>query len=626
MADGTSPNESKFVKDSFKDGVELRSRKTNIYINPNQHDLNLITTNLTSNNMSELAKQMAEQLDRNYPGISKNLTENDLVQLIRESFTEGPFVRKLEVDKKLICLINEAKGDQITPNKIYETMGVSGLFRPEHLIRLPGAETDWAKLVGEHEGEHCNQTPIDTTDPEAKTKLFTGEVESDRAAIATLRAEGKNDIVTAFKAIRVLASSKGGTLHATSIFFDDPEFTKVTEEHIDAATRFRDEMDIAAASNLGIELKAAQKLRKEDPRKFGIAVEDALNKGDIPALRDLTETAVLKLVSKTMGIDPDKSQAIYAHSASEASAAYQKLKADGALQDRGVQNPHINKYIKDYVDATKVLFIPDTTPPLQRVAEPLRNKFTLPFAENIAPVIETTAEDIAKQEDKDLKEEAENDAAYELDQILVKALDISDEDAAEILKKDPDKYFNAAEKALQINTAPLQTSRRIFGAEREALVAERLGIPLSELGSQPSFLPKMAVRELSKEDALTKRIDNPHLKEQMESFIKKSRQELIDSRKEKDGPSQQHEASKFSYLMSPRQDDGNGIPQIDLRNEDKAQMKIGCLTACEYFATKADPTLAAQAQAVEIKDPTLTNKVAQNSSKYLKTGTGGLQA
>jgi hypothetical protein len=266
--------------------------------------------------------------------------------------------------------LNEAKGDQIKVGKIYETFGLSTAFDPAHLKLLPGTNSVWAQLVGEHEGEHCNQDPIYNTDKNVEVKELEGEAKSDRAALETIQKEGHMDVYAAWKALRVINAANGDISHATSIFLDDPEFKGVTEEHLEAAKTFRGEMNMGVAANLGISIEDASNLRTDNPQKYASSAEDALKKGELPVIRDVSEKTAKLLVAKRMGFSEENVDSVDKSSSAEISAVYQALKAEGALKDRGPQNPYVNKYIQNYIDGTRVLFTKETTPAPKAEAAP----------------------------------------------------------------------------------------------------------------------------------------------------------------------------------------------------------------------------------------------------------------
>lgn len=616
------------LQSDYKVGAEMQSGKPLIYIDPNKIDMWRLEKDQKSKDMDAVASQLAEQIDAQYPGISSRLTKKELVALTKSSLENGPFSINHTSSDSIICFINEPKNGQIKVDQIYETFGFNNKFDQSHLNALPGSNAEWAQMVGEHEGEHCNQDGPQSTDTETQVEVKTldGEIRSDRAAFETLRKEGKTDIIAAWTAIRAISAANGDDVHATSIFLNDPEYTGVTEEHLKAAKTFKDEMSLAVAEGLGISLIDANKLRTEDPQKYARATEDALQKGNVPALRDMKENDMRLMVAETMGLKKEEAYKLSGMKSSDVIETYQKLKDAGSFKTRGDENPYVAKYAQSYVDATKVLFTKDTTP--HATATPVETKKDKEV---------TPAAIVSKETEIDLQKEADlaRHADYQADEVIydtVKgALGLSDDQASDLLDNDPDKYYDTAERQLKDGKVRLQTNASIPAEQMEALTAQRLGVPVDDIYNQPNFLRTVVESELKREGLTTFKQDNRYLQGVIEQKIQQHHQEKINA--EPPAPEEQpatptlqdknpfasspetvSAGSKYNHLLSSNFDDGKGIPQVDLRSEDKAQMKIGALSASEYFATKADPVLAAQA--LELKNQPAP-KVAQNDPKYL---------
>ena len=665
----------RLLQDDYKVGAEMRSGKPIVYIDPDKIDLWRLNRDSDKGDEAAIAKQMADQLDESHPGISENFSQNELVQLVRDSLSDGPFAKKSNTaNYGAVCIINEAKGselkaDEIGPN-FYE-LGKS--FKSDHLVKLPGTNADWAQLIGEHEGEHCNQDPYYNNDPNARVKALDGETRSDRAGIETLRKEGKFEVVEAYKAIRAIRAANGDYDHATGIFLDDEQFTGATAESFDAAKRFREEMCMGVGEVAGISEASAEAMRTADPQKFAKFAEEAMQAGKIPVLRDISHDQAIALIGKKLGFEEDEAEKVTGISSTQMAEAYQQLKEEGALQDRGQPNPYINRYIQDYIKATGVLFVKDTSPvdapaPVEPEAEaptepetPAETAEETP-AEPSAEEAEQEKKKKAAAEDILLQQEAELEYETAMLEIVQKKLGISQEDAQDLQLTDPPRYYQIVETTLQESSTPIQTSKRRPQEEIDEMIGKKLGVPSEQIYSLPPLLHQKADTELLAEDKVYIKRDNPFVKglieDQISTFKKntaeaaaKPSDEPASTAPKADTPETPESeepaakeivgpatgalssvtpvAGKYSYLMAANQDDGKGIPQVDLRSDDKAQMKIGCMTACEYFATKADPVLAARdaaptpapGQGVEVTDPTLTTKVAQNTSYY-----NGMQA
>jgi hypothetical protein len=609
----------RLLKDDYKVGAELQSGKPIVYIDPKKIDQWRLDIDSKRKNWDGVAAQMAEQLDAQYPGLSQKLTQKELIELVKDSLKLGPFALKFDHDQVsngLICIINEPQRNEISIDQIYNTFGISSTFNPSHLRPLAGRNSEWAQFVGEHEGEHCNQDPIYSNDPEAEVKTLGGEVLSDRAALENLRKEGKHEMVAQIIAIRALAAANGGHTHATSIFLSDPEFTGVTREHLDAAKKFKDEMCIGVAANLGITPDEAEELRLKDPQKFARAVDEEMKKGEIPALREMDDEKLKSVIAQKMGITLEELEKADVKKINE---VYQKLKADGQTLDRGQPNPHVNKYIQSYLDATKVLFVADTTPaPTPEVAP------EIPAAIIAKPPEVPTAEEAAAKLKLDLEIEAATEANQIMEDIVAKTLGITSDEAKELSSNDPNKYHQTVKDALDKGMVSLQTTTLLPEDKIQEITAKRLSIPIEELAKQPAFLVAITFNQLLAEGALTTKRDNPYLKKEIEDIVKgninsqDSSSPKIEMNSDTTPATSAKVTSKYSYLMVSPQDDGKGKPQINLHSEDRGQMKIGTMTAGEYFATKADPELATlnPSVGIEIKNSELTTKIAQNASYY----------
>ncbi|MFA7275481.1 MAG: hypothetical protein WC043_01615 [Pseudobdellovibrionaceae bacterium] len=643
----------RLLQDDYKVGVEMRSGKPLIYIDPDKIDTWRLERDVSKGDKDAISEQIATQLDEQYPGISKRFTQDELVEITAASLNKGPFSHQLQGGSPL-CLINEPKGDQVDPDKIYDTFGLSKKFNPAHLIPLPGSRDEWEQLVGEHEGEHCNQTPVQRgSDPLAEVKILGNEALSDRAALESLRKQGRDDIAQAWKDIRVFAAANGDDEHATSIFLDDPNFEGAKPEHLEAARAFRNEMCLGVAQTMGITPDEAEKLRKADPQKFADTVEDAYINGNLPALRDMDEAGIQKRIAAEMGLSDEEFGKLKGDRVSEISETYKKLKTEGALKDYGPDNPHIDTYIGQYVDATRRMFVEDTTPAADAAPAPPEE----PPKPASPPPPEPTPEERAAAKETELRKDADIYAGGTMDEVVGKSLHLSEEKVGDLYAKDPDRYHDTVEQAIQKGGLTLQTDRFLQKDERDALIAKKLGVPVEEIAAQPQFLQKMANDSLVKEGAFWVKQDNPYLKEAMEGKIKEYREEKLKSELENtneepesspenievsppEAPAASPSATppaappttppastpatapaaargSYDYLSETRPDTGGGVPQIDLRSSDRGQMRIGSLSASEYFALQADPALAQQqlSQQTALPTPDIEQKVALQQPK-----------
>ena len=618
----------RLLQDDYKVGVEMRSRKAPLYLNPDTFDLERLQNDIKRDDKKAIASQISEKMDEQFPGLSKKFTQEELLALTHRTLTAGPNAVTINDKNSGVCIITEPKASEITRSTLYSAVGISKVFDSKILTSLPGSNAEWRQLVGEHEGEHCNQENPLATDSDIRVKILDQETRSDLVAIESLRKEGREDVITAWKALRAIAAGSGDETHGTSIFFDDPDFKGVTAEHLAASENFRQEMNMGVAAHLGITAGSAETLRTEDPQKYARSAQAALNDGTIPAVRDMPAMLIKKMIVEKLGIEEADLYNL-SKPRNDIIDAYKEVKKDTGLKYRGPENPHVNKYIQNYIDATGVLFVKDTTPSLTSAASPpkVKNEVALPP--------QPTAEEVALKKQLDLQEDAKSEVDVVIDDMVKKALKIDDEHLAELLENDPDKYFAVAEQELRKGKFPSQTTGHKTYEETDELIAQKLGIQSEELTKQPYLILNAVRGVLKSEGALEFKQDNPYLKQAIEERIqdyKKPKIELEVPQEDKPSaeaapaPVASASGGKYDYLIADKKDDGNGVPKVDLRGNDKAEMKIGCMSACEYFATKANPVLAtnitpAPGVGVEISDPTLT-KVAQNKSPYITTGTG----
>lgn len=266
------------------------------------------------------AGQVRKQLEEQSPGSSERFSKKELEIFFSASTSQGPFAENTLVrgrDGEQMCIINRPYEDLKRKESLIEAFGVAGDpdtpeassekpgIDPRHFKPLPGEDADYERLMGEHEGEHCNQNKH-TNDLE----LLERETLSDRSALATLRAEGKHEVAQAWVDMRMMTAARGDALHATSVFLDEKvPFQGVPQEALDAAKSFKFHMSDVVAERSGITLDEANYLCNNNPRAYTKIVEEALKEG---------------------------------------------------VYDNG--NPYIKKYIEGYVGAVDRLTVADTSP------------------------------------------------------------------------------------------------------------------------------------------------------------------------------------------------------------------------------------------------------------------------
>lgn len=559
----------RLLKDDYKVGVENKSKTPVIYLNPNRVDLWLVERATKREDKELLAEQIARQVDEQYPGLSLKLTTDQLVFLLKESLTDGPFAR--EVKEELgVCIVNQPFSDTFKKDTVLHGLGISKNFRPEHLNALPGSNAVWRELIGMHEGEHCNQTGIKVLDPNAEIKVLEHETRADRTALETTEAAGHHDVAKAYKSIRAIAAANGDVNHATSIFLDQESFDGITAEHLSAAQNFRKEMLASAAAELGISTMEAESLRTDDPQKFAKIVGDAQLQGKIPVPVAMSVAEIRTRVATEMGLSDTALNALEQSKLGDITQTYNKLKANGEFIKDGDQNPHIQTYIRNYVDAVQFLCIPDTSPALKQEVK--------------LETAVTTPEDTVPQEESDLPSEgdlmyeAERQQAWRMNEAVSESLGITEDDADELRLHSPVAYLEKLEDLLKADKVPLTTTHSVSDQKRNEIIAKTHGIEataLDEFKKNDQFIYDTAVGMLEQANAFTRTHDNPHMKKTIETYILETRKEIA---AEVETP----EVTKENEVQQKPE-----TIEIDLHSGEHGAMKISGLSAPAYFALQA---------------------------------------
>lgn len=612
-----------FLRDEYKSGAEKQSATPVLYIDPNRipgFDAKLVNENVvelpngefkitfTLTERNFLAKHIAEQLDGYYTGLSKKLSEDQLIVLLRQSLNSGPFASQA-LKNDGVCLINEPKDDEIDPDKIYETSKLLGpqnpdkppvFYKPGHILPFPMDEHVLRRLIGEHEGEHCNQEGISKVDKDAKVKTLNGEILSDRAALKTLREEGREAEVQAWIDLRVLSAAEGDPTHATSIFLDDPEFSGVTKDHFKAAQSFKDEMCRGVAERLGIPFDQAENLRYLDPRAFAKAVDEGLKDGSIPLkTRDMTDMEKNEVMAREMGLSMDEFDAPGSTHLNDVLALYDRLKAEGKFKTERAEPPYVRQYIEQYVVAVDRRFVADTT----AKPEELTRTYKKNEPEVAAAKIRTEDEIRESLSDGGLKSAATFQLEWIVEAAVAKNLGISDTDAYNMRIEKPQEFYKLTEKLLKENKIPLQTTSTRSAEEERTMISQKLGITVAQVDRMDPDRLALISAHMRKEGAFYVNINNPFLKAEIESMVKKG---LADPSLQDvpDGTEPANEAAAEKKVSSLK---------ADLSGGDRAQMTINGMSVSGYFARQADPAMVAQLEIERIRQASLAqgNSVAK---------------
>ncbi|PCJ96593.1 MAG: hypothetical protein COA45_10805 [Zetaproteobacteria bacterium] len=219
-----------------------------------------------------------EMFKEQYPKLGAKITDKD-AQFILDKADEGPAAGQYNFRYKTpgphgrrqtqpVCVVLEAPESMDTKKEVVSTLTN---FPVDQLKNIPGDQALWDKIIGTHEGTHCD------TD----SSLITLEKEriADVKALEMLKKGGHDDVARALIDYRILGAAKGNdTDHATGLALESGE--KITPNYIAAAKSFGQTMVDKVMSVHGISKADALQMRKDDPEKYIQTIEDAYNKGE----------------------------------------------------------------------------------------------------------------------------------------------------------------------------------------------------------------------------------------------------------------------------------------------------------------------------------------------------------
>lgn len=577
-ANSEKPTEN-IQEDPYKAAAERTSQKINLYIDPGKF---LDKSNLKSaagmspdQSKAWAMRQLAQQIDEQIPGISAQFTQDDLEKLFTKSLFTGPFADNKTLADQGICIINEPHDHQFDRKNMLESM-LQNQFDPHHLKPLPEFTDEWLRVVGAHEGEHCNH---DLDDPKIINPITDSEIRADRAAYEVLSAEGRHDLVQTLADMRTINAAGVDKMHATSFFLEGKNFNGITNEQNLALYTFGGEMNRAVSNKLSIPMIEVIQLRTSDPRKYANIVDEALRAGEIPALRPMDNKQMEERVAQELGISINEFKKNPPSNLADVYAVYRELENKGELRTRGdnSNNPHLKEYVAEYVQAVDRIFVTNTTPK----NPPEKIQLTIPAALTKEPKI-TNTDDV-------LRSAAHSDAIPAADRAIAQLLGISENHAKAMRKENPDLYIQTAERALQNGKIELKSEIFKSDSDIKRAIATELKISEEEASKLPRFLQDATGKKLYNEDKMTDNVENPYIWSHINQFINDYKSGKAPE-PEKQLPHGLFD--KYDHLRSAQPDTNNGVPKIDLRSGDNAQMRIGELAPREYFALQADPVLA----------------------------------
>lgn len=323
------------LESAYKKGVEQTSGVINIYVDPdifedalasagidydrlsvsnnfsrNYDDLLLISPDEAMEMKKAMGEILEESLEKQQPGItqaildkaSKFLNEEvDMGQIAIEIMSRGPAT----VDN--IHLNGEIYGIAVLPANFVDSKNefIDFLLYDSDLDNntikvvkgnMPGTDTDWARIIGFHEGQHLDAE--DTGDGSVNT--LKSEVEADQRIITEIRAninsngdeniffDEEDDVsdqidpemLLVLKDLRALGNSKNDPEHATTPLLDSGD--QASSLHIEVAKIYKNHMFKEVNENFDFDsyegnAKNAKELLKENPEAFFSVVNDGLS-------------------------------------------------------------------------------------------------------------------------------------------------------------------------------------------------------------------------------------------------------------------------------------------------------------------------------------------------------------
>ncbi|MCB1838685.1 MAG: hypothetical protein KDI61_00285 [Alphaproteobacteria bacterium] len=242
----------------FREGVRAATSLPVVFLNPADfHREHYLKTHEVHPDDLVKAREVIRQQGVDPSGFS----DRQLAILVRRSLA-GPFGHAMTVDnlegKSIrICLANGPEGSIHGHSDVLLARAGIDLAR---VSAIPGWEQYRERIIGIHEGTHCDQD-MDTkgmTDEQKDIFLLGREAEGDRAAVQWLRQNNLNELAQALIDIRALTTveDRDDVRHATSILIDHPDVHS-SQAHIDAARDIKFQMVIAVAADRKLTMEQA---------------------------------------------------------------------------------------------------------------------------------------------------------------------------------------------------------------------------------------------------------------------------------------------------------------------------------------------------------------------------------
>lgn len=263
---------------AYRAGVLKTSDVPVVFLDPDLFDMS---------DLPAAGEELTRQLEAQAPGITKALLDK-----IKESGDErngitntqvtphqlaylfskrGPSaVSNIMVGGKEYCVVNE-------PDHRFDNKDEITTFLSRHKVDsefIPGDDDDWNRIVGLHEGEHCNQEEGEVQPRALDNALdvLNEELRADRSALSLSDAE----VALAYKDLRHLSSSvflknwRNGLhdgAHATGALLNGDD--QAEKHHFEASSSYKQRIDDFVGEN-------AAEILEDDPNAYFESVNSSL--------------------------------------------------------------------------------------------------------------------------------------------------------------------------------------------------------------------------------------------------------------------------------------------------------------------------------------------------------------
>ncbi len=276
------------AEQAYMRGVEEIASKPVIYVDPDN----------LSGNIDSMIEQLAEQLESQVSGATSSIIER-LINLNNGNIADptmldilslrdfantvkngGPFsLNGIFIDGQEHCVINKPSYFLDSKEEIVRTF-LGGRYDEQTtkaiIANIPGTDSDWLRLGGNHEGEHC-QNKKDTY---TKYEMLGEEVAADNTSLNKSLEQGKSDLALALKDLRYLSNNAKYPGHATGPLINSDD--KASAIHIVVAEIYRFKMGKEVNENFNWdsykgEATDAKELLKENPDAYFEHIQKALD-------------------------------------------------------------------------------------------------------------------------------------------------------------------------------------------------------------------------------------------------------------------------------------------------------------------------------------------------------------